>query len=146
MKKTGKRVLMLDDEMHTVEAIGLALSDVGYLVKEATSVQEALEVLADGTPLALLILDVMMPPGPIDPAKAGDGFRTGIEVATLAWQRRSELPILVLTNIDDPEVDAFFRSEKRCRIFKKYALRPRNVAREVEQFLRAVNETESSLS
>jgi len=120
---------MVDDEMETVGAIGFAL-DRTYEVIRKNSVDSALKVLGDGEPLALLMLDVMMPVPP-----PGDMFRAGVTVATQAWEMRPSLPIFALSNIDDPEVEEFFSSRKYSKLVKKYALRPRNAETEVGRFL-----------
>ena len=57
---SGERILVVDDDLDVVELCRRILTSDGYLVKGATSGQEALE-MARREPFDLLLVDVMMP-------------------------------------------------------------------------------------
>lgn len=54
------RILVVDDEQLVRTLVGKILGDAGYTVVEAASGKEALEKIKEG-PLALIILDILMP-------------------------------------------------------------------------------------
>jgi len=56
---TGK-ILIVDDEVHISETLGMVFSARGYEVRGANSAEQAIEILAQWQPDAA-ILDVMLP-------------------------------------------------------------------------------------
>jgi len=61
LKMPWVRVLVVDDEPVVLEVTSRTLTQAGYLVSTASSAREALEMLADGTPVHLVLTDVVMP-------------------------------------------------------------------------------------
>lgn len=57
---TGKRVLLVDDEISSVEVLGMLLAQEGWRVTLASDGQQALARLAEAAP-DLLVSDFMMP-------------------------------------------------------------------------------------
>jgi pilus assembly protein CpaE len=94
----GQRVLVVDDDIDTLNLIGLTLKRYGFEVAKALSGQEALDLLNHDMP-DLMILDVMMP--------QMDGY----EVCRLirADPRLARLPVVMLTARSQMEsqVEAF---------------------------------------
>ena len=85
------RILIADDEPSVRDSVGYALVQEGFDVTPAADGDEATELLGDGIPYDLLILDIMMP-GP-----------SGLDICRDV-RSRSAVPIIVLT-AKDAEVD-----------------------------------------
>jgi CheY-like chemotaxis protein len=60
MVRTGKTVLVVDDEADILQAIAWVLADAGYRVRTAGNGQEALQFVQEELP-ALILLDMKMP-------------------------------------------------------------------------------------
>jgi DNA-binding response OmpR family regulator len=80
---TTPTILLVDDDAHLREIVGMALTEEGYGVRTAASAEEAVRLL-DGDDPDLLILDVMLP--------GKDGFELCRDIRT-----KSGMPILMLT-------------------------------------------------
>ncbi|MFD1152045.1 response regulator [Saccharothrix hoggarensis] len=76
-------VLLVEDDEHIRQALGLALGDEGFAVTDAVSGEEALDLLAGAT-FDVVLLDLMLPG--VD----------GLEVCRLL-RARGDLPIIVVT-------------------------------------------------
>jgi len=85
------RILIADDEPSVRDSVGYALVQEGFEVTPAADGDEAAELLGNGVPFDLLILDIMMP-GP-----------SGLDICRDV-RSRSAVPIIVLT-AKDAEVD-----------------------------------------
>ena len=85
------RILIADDEPSVRDSVGYALAQEGFEVTGAADGDEASELLGNGVPYDLLILDIMMP-GP-----------SGLDICRDV-RSRSAVPIIVLT-AKDAEVD-----------------------------------------
>src|SRR5882672_4982024 len=85
------RILIADDEPSVRDSVGYALAQEGFEVTAAADGDEASELIGDGIPFDLLILDIMMP-GP-----------SGLDICRDV-RSRSAVPIIVLT-AKDAEVD-----------------------------------------
>src|SRR6059058_1871492 len=85
------RILIADDEPSVRDSVGYALTQEGFDVTPAADGDEAAELLGNGVPYDLLILDIMMP-GP-----------SGLDICRDV-RSRSAVPIILLT-AKDAEVD-----------------------------------------
>ncbi|HEX2096101.1 MAG TPA: response regulator transcription factor [Solirubrobacterales bacterium] len=85
------RILIADDEPSVRDSVGYALIQEGFQVTSAADGEEATEMVGDGVPYDLLILDIMMP-GP-----------SGLDICRDV-RSRSAVPIILLT-AKDAEVD-----------------------------------------
>jgi two-component system response regulator RegX3 len=85
------RILIADDEPSVRDSVGYALTQEGFEVSAAADGDEASEMVDDGIPYDLLILDIMMP-GP-----------SGLDICREV-RSRSAVPIILLT-AKDAEVD-----------------------------------------
>ena len=77
------RILVCDDEMDIVSALRIYLTEEGYLVREAFTGAEALDIIRTEE-IHLVLLDVMMP--------GMDGFETMTEI-----RRISNVPVILVT-------------------------------------------------
>jgi two-component system, OmpR family, response regulator RegX3 len=85
------RILIADDEPSVRDSVGYALVQEGFEVTPAADGDEAAEIVNNGVPYDLLILDIMMP-GP-----------SGLDICRDV-RSRSAVPIILLT-AKDAEVD-----------------------------------------
>ncbi|HEX5761994.1 MAG TPA: response regulator transcription factor [Solirubrobacterales bacterium] len=85
------RILIADDEPSVRDSVGYALAQEGFEVTSAADGDEATEIVNDGVPYDLLILDIMMP-GP-----------SGLDICREV-RSRSAVPIILLT-AKDAEID-----------------------------------------
>jgi two-component system response regulator RegX3 len=85
------RILIADDEPSVRDSVGYALVQEGFQVSSAADGAEASEMVGNGVPYDLLILDIMMP-GP-----------SGLDICREV-RSRSAVPIILLT-AKDAEVD-----------------------------------------
>jgi DNA-binding response OmpR family regulator len=81
------RILLVEDNQRLSNSLRLSLTDDGYAVDVAYDGREG-EELAELTPYALIILDVMLP------------VRDGIEVCRSLRNKHIQAPILMLTARD----------------------------------------------
>ena len=84
------RVLLVDDDEVNLLLTSIALRDRGFLVTEAASGEQALEILGDALP-DVVVLDAVMP--------QLDGFETCAQLRLLPGCE--SLPVLMLTGLDD---------------------------------------------
>lgn len=91
ISKPAKKVLIVDDELDTLELIKLVLESAGFKTVLASNGMEALEKVKESKP-DLVLLDIMMPD------------MDGWEVFRKIKENNSKLPIAILTakaqNID----------------------------------------------
>ncbi len=90
-RMSSGRILIADDEPSVRDSVGYALAQEGFDVTAAEDGDRASELLGNGVPFDLLILDIMMP-GP-----------SGLDICRDV-RSRSAVPIIVLT-AKDAEVD-----------------------------------------
>jgi len=83
----GKRVLVVDDDVKTVEVVSLYLKHDGYRVIPAYDGNEALRLARESHP-DLIVLDIMLP------------LRDGLRVCANLRARRIATPLLMLTAKD----------------------------------------------
>jgi CheY-like chemotaxis protein len=84
---TGRRVLLVDDDMRNLFALSKVLRSWGLVVTMAQDGQKALKTLADDEAPELVLMDIMMP--------VMDGYDT--MRAIRAQARFARLPIIALT-------------------------------------------------
>lgn len=101
-----KKILVVDDEAHLVEAIRARLEKSGYEVVPAYNGKEALEAIARDKPDAV-ILDILMP----EP--------DGLKVLKRIRRRNKELPVFILTGLKDKERFAMARKLRASGFISK---------------------------
>ncbi|WP_210527329.1 PAS domain S-box protein [Rubellimicrobium arenae] len=85
------RVLLVDDEEVVRTSVAEMLRDLGYEVHEATSGRHALDLLADGLRVDMVVTDYLMP-----------GI-TGTDLVAGLRRERPDLPALLITGYADAE-------------------------------------------
>ena len=87
---SAPRILLVDDDEVVLLLTALALRERGFLVTEAQSGEQALQILSQWSP-DIIVLDALMP--------GLDGFSTCAAVRTMPGF--DSVPILMLTGLDD---------------------------------------------
>ncbi len=81
-------VLVVEDDLIILEGLKISLEQEGYDVVSASTVKDALAIVASNKELNICLLDVMLPDG--------DGYQICREI-----RKNSQIPILFLTACDD---------------------------------------------
>ena len=92
-KSGGPLVLVVDDDARLREFMRVNLEMEGYSVREASSAEEALEVIEDQVP-ELVLLDVVMP--------GVDGW----QMLQKMQERHGSIPVIMFSGQVDPETAA----------------------------------------
>jgi predicted nucleotide-binding protein len=104
-------VLWADDDQLNNEPAVEALEYEGFKVLTAASGSAVLSQLAQHWPnVHVLVLDIKMPPGSkLRGRDTLNGHRTGLVLAKLLRERYPQLPVVGLSFVRDPEVEAWFK-------------------------------------
>jgi len=86
---TGKKVLIIDDNLTNLRILQLQLQQRKMVVLSATDGSEALYLLETNEGIELVITDMQMP------------GMDGVDFATLLKQRRPQLPVILLSSMGD---------------------------------------------
>jgi DNA-binding response OmpR family regulator len=87
--RMSERLLIVDEDESSRAAMAKILGDAGFDIVQARDSQEALPIIADGQPLSLLIIDLVLP-----------GVN-GLALARLARLKRHGLKVVYLTSTED---------------------------------------------
>lgn len=90
----GTKVLVVDDDLATLEAVTVLLESFGAIIRRALSAKEALEILTDFTP-DLIISDIAMP--------EVDGYGLLKKIRGLFSEKFKSTPVVALTAYAGPE-------------------------------------------
>lgn len=130
-------ILLIDEEPRYVGTYIEELRDVGYDVIYATQVDEALAILkTKAASIELVILDVMMPAG--SAFKDEDtvlGTKTGLFFFRRLREIEQQLPVIILTNVTQPDVFRFFQAQDSCWFLRKENYDPAALAEQVQRVL-----------
>lgn len=120
---SGRIILVVEDNAAVRTVTSERLTALGYRVVEAASGAEALEVVAKGTPIELVMSDVVMP-----------GGVSGFELARRLSQTRPGLPVLLTSGYSHDGVrDDVPDGERRTILWKPYS--QEELARRIAQAL-----------
>ena len=88
-RDTGGRILIVDDDAALSYALARLLAVEGYEVAHAYDYRDALRILEDGSPVALLLTDLLIP------------VVNGFALARMARMRHRDLKIVYMTGFAD---------------------------------------------
>ena len=94
----GKKVLLVDDDMRNVFALGALLEEHGMEVYTAGDGREALQIVLEDNGLEIILMDIMMP--------EMDGYEAIRQIR--AMQQYKNLPVIALT------AKAMVGDDKKC--------------------------------
>ncbi len=100
-------VLAVDDDDLVLDVMLQSLEELGFQPVGAANGGEAIGVLEQQTPVALLVTDVRMP------------GMSGIEVAKAARQRCADLPVLFVTGFSTQFTDASLALDRGMALLRK---------------------------
>src|SRR5581483_10465575 len=103
----GRAILVIDDEPAVLDVVCRYLQIAGHRVTAVTSGQEGLEMLAQGQPMDLVILDLMMPHE--DVAMTFQRLR----------QRQADVPVLLCTGLPEADPAPELLRHKGVRLIRK---------------------------
>ncbi len=116
-------ILFIDDERARIRPWVDELREAGLEVEVLASADVARQALdAAEAPPQGVVLDLMIPAdGEVPDRDTGYGTRTGLWLLQRFRERHPEVPVVVLTNVDDPGVaeavaklDADYRLKRDC--------------------------------
>ena len=130
-------ILFVDDEIRHTSNFVLELEARGYQISFQSDVDLALQFLEENqNDIELMILDIMMPPGKsFRDVDTDEGLRTGVYLYERAREISPELPVIILTNVSDVELEVQFQKEANCWYFQKKHYLPYEIAQEVNRIL-----------
>jgi PAS domain S-box-containing protein len=103
----GRSILVVDDEEAVRDVVRRFLEIAGHSVTLACTGEEAVELLSNGRPFDLIILDLMMP------------REDGVVTFQRLRQRRPRLPILLCTGLPQPDPAPQLAQAGGVRILRK---------------------------
>jgi len=90
-KSYGELILVVEDDPKVRKISVKRLEHLGYIVLEASEGQGAIDILKDGSPVKLVLSDVVMP-----------GGMTGYQLAQWTTTHRPDVKILLTSGYNDP--------------------------------------------
>ncbi|MBB3771729.1 PAS domain S-box-containing protein [Angulomicrobium tetraedrale] len=105
------RVLVVDDDPLVLSATSAMLEDLGFIVTEASSGKQALDLLDEGLSFDMVLTDQAMP------------GMTGVQLAAVIRQRRPSLPVVLGTGYAELPADAGASLTRLGKPFSREALR-----------------------
>ena len=126
-------VLIIDDDKIPMQYYERALRRRHFAVESCSDVDAALRRLNNrAAPPDLIVLDVMMPPGEtFTMEETEEGVITGVLLYKHIRERLPDIPIIVLTNSQNPELDRQFAGLSQTRVLRKKDFPPFTLATEV---------------
>lgn len=133
-------ILFVDDDPYLMLTYVDVLEDAGFHVRQAKNTDEALCQVESRDYIAA-VLDVMMVPGQLGERETRGGHHTGVALARRIRKELPKLPILLLTNSDDPKIYEWADRDGRVVCLDKRHTSPDQLLRYVR---RAVGELGAS--
>ena len=125
--RTGKTILIVDDEFGVLEVLEFILSDAGYTVVSALNGQDALARLKETRP-DLAIVDFMMP--------IIDG--SGVIKAIRSDERLRDMPIILASALPEATI------RERCTDFNSFLRKPYRTEQMMEEIARLIDHAGSA--
>lgn len=124
----GRRsyAMIVDDDGFTAQEYGQTLTQCGFRVVYALTVEQALKTIDQFADLiGLVVLDLRMPTGDFfSEFETVGGRKTGVSLAQEFLDRSAALRIVALTNSVDPLDIAWFEARENCHYCSKRAFPP----------------------
>lgn len=122
-----QRILVVDDNLHTLEIVRHALERVNFEVLLAASGEEGMDLIKEHGLPHLAVVDLNMPPG-----------MSGFEFCRLVHQF-SDLPVIMLTAIDE-EHTILKGLEKHAEDYVTKPFNPSELAARIRRVLRRIGD------
>jgi CheY-like chemotaxis protein len=130
-------ILFVDDEERRMETYIEELKAEKYMVEFKSDVDDAMHYFQENKDkINLLVLDVMMPTGKSFNDNDTDfGMRTGIFLHKEIRKNNSSLPIVILTNVSDPEVKECIEHDSNSYFLQKEDYLPYELVEKITEIL-----------
>lgn len=117
----SRLVLMVDDDRLPMSYYVKALKLEHFRVKHCLDPDAALHFAKQkGHEICVIILDIMMPPGKAYKNKAtNEGLRTGTFLFGNLREYSPDAPVIILTNVRNPETLREFHGKDKVRVIQK---------------------------
>jgi CheY-like chemotaxis protein len=139
------RILFLDDDVFQTK-YNVEVLRKDFDVERHSEVDRALRDFAEikqvQGPWAGAVLDLMMPPGKFASASP-DGTETGWHVFKALREIQPNLPVIIMTNLNQNDIRSWFRNETNVRTFDKVAVLPDELLQIANQFFSRSSAAES---
>lgn len=133
-------ILFVDDEARRVESYQEACEDAKMEVRVLSNVDKAWRFIEkESSQIELVVLDVMMPTGDRyegSPAALG-GIRTGLSFYRDLRNSHPELPIMILTQSNDGEIDKTVGHDRWTALHRKQSVLPTELPELIRKQLQA---------
>jgi len=131
-----KTVLFIDDDPLPTKLYVRALEESGFRVVQKNSVDDALKFARGKQPVDIIIIDLMMPPGEsFKDEPTHEGVTTGFFLRREMRKLYPSQPIVLLTNINNPEILQSDEGEGAVRPLHKFTHPPFDLADKVKELL-----------
>jgi CheY-like chemotaxis protein len=139
-------ILFIEDERLPMIYYIKELERSGFNVKEFHSPEDAVAFAQTKPQLALIILDIMMPPGEkYKEEDTKDGLRTGVFLFRDLSILYQDLPIIILTNVGNSETLGYFRDRLNCKVVQKLECPPFALVQLVKEMIATAKKTSDKL-
>lgn len=137
-------ILFVDDESREIDSFVRELQSSGHDIVFHHTVDAALAFFdSNRAAIRLLILDIMMPPGSaFEKDDTQMGLRTGIRFYERIREAAPDLPVILFTNVSEPQVIEKFKREPSCLFLQKSDHLPFELADRVNELLNSVDKRE----
>lgn len=135
-------ILMIEDGVRANVFYRKALRESGFDVTQKEAADDAVEYVRDErNQIDLILLDIMMAPGRYrDRNGIEQGLRTGVFVYEDIRACRPNVPVLVLTNVQDSEALSAFKAGPRLQVARKAQTPPFDLVEIVRRLLAATEQ------
>ena len=103
----GKKILLVDDDMRNIFALGKVLREKGFDVIKAENGIIALEALKNNPDIDLVLMDIMMP------------IMDGFEASDYISKKKPYIPIIALTAISEDINKELFSASRIKKVLSK---------------------------
>jgi len=134
----GKLILLIDDDKLPMLYYVKALEEMDFKVKQCYDPDSAIEFAkSHGSNIAAILLDVMMPPGKAyRNVNTNEGLRTGVFLFDDLRKHCPRVPVVVLTNVRNPETLSSFKEGALLKIAQKTDWPPFELTELVQEMLK----------
>ncbi len=130
-------ILFVDDQPKSINRYIKEIEAMGYELEVIDSIKHAVAILNKNSKrIQCIVLDVMFPDnGTFSPELTNHGFTTGMPLYASIRSILPKVPVIVLTNSFDPNVEKWFSSQEHCFFYRKANLLPSDFAHLVKMLI-----------
>ena len=133
-----KLVLLIDDDRLPMKYYVMAFQQEGFKVKQCLEPDSALDyVQKKGSEIDAIILDIMMPPGETYKNEdTNEGLITGVFLLKGLRKCCPAVPVVVLTNVKNPDTLNEFKDEDLVKVVQKMECPPFELVELVDEMVK----------